>query len=94
MHPTGLVKPDDADAKIKFLAAEVRPGRDLGGPGTWVGAGTPGGEMRRCCGGFFVTKSLGVCENEQIFDVDLPTENMVIFHSYVKLPEGRWVCSV
>lgn len=22
MHPTGLVKPDDADAKIKFLAAE------------------------------------------------------------------------
>ena len=24
MHPTGLVKPDDADAKIKFLAAEAR----------------------------------------------------------------------
>ena len=23
MHPTGLVKPDDADAKIKFLAAEA-----------------------------------------------------------------------
>ena len=23
VHPTGLVKPDDADAKIKFLAAEV-----------------------------------------------------------------------
>lgn len=22
VHPTGLVKPDDADAKIKFLAAE------------------------------------------------------------------------
>ena len=25
VHPTGLVKPDDADAKIKFLAAEARP---------------------------------------------------------------------
>jgi succinate dehydrogenase/fumarate reductase flavoprotein subunit len=24
VHPTGLVKPDDADAKIKFLAAEVQ----------------------------------------------------------------------
>ena len=23
VHPTGLVKPDDADAKIKFLAAEA-----------------------------------------------------------------------
>ena len=31
VHPTGLVKPDDADAKIKFLAAEVRAkGRRLG----------------------------------------------------------------
>ena len=26
VHPTGLVKPDDADAKIKFLAAEARFG--------------------------------------------------------------------
>ena len=26
VHPTGLVKPDDADAKIKFLAAEVDGG--------------------------------------------------------------------
>ena len=26
MHPTGLVKPDDADAKIKFLAAEALRG--------------------------------------------------------------------
>jgi len=25
VHPTGLVKPDDADAKIKFLAAEAGP---------------------------------------------------------------------
>merc|ERR1711972_1212089 len=25
-HPTGLVKPDDADAKIKFLAAEALRG--------------------------------------------------------------------
>ena len=29
VHPTGLVKPDDPDAKIKFLAAEVL--RDFGG---------------------------------------------------------------
>ena len=27
MHPTGLVKPDDADAKIKFLAAEATWGK-------------------------------------------------------------------
>merc|ERR1711966_518675 len=26
VHPTGLVKPDDADAKIKFLAAEALRG--------------------------------------------------------------------
>ena len=62
VHPTGLVKPDDADAKIKFLAAEVRPGMtwDLGG--TWVGLGPglePGRQGGRCCGVFFVTKSLG-----------------------------------
>ena len=29
VHPTGLVKPDDADAKIKFLAAEVLNIRDF-----------------------------------------------------------------
>merc|ERR1739848_640282 len=26
VHPTGLVKPDDADAKVKFLAAEALRG--------------------------------------------------------------------
>jgi len=26
VHPTGLVKPDEADAKVKFLAAEARRG--------------------------------------------------------------------
>ena len=26
MHPTGLVKPDDPDAKVKFLAAEALRG--------------------------------------------------------------------
>ena len=29
VHPTGLAKPDDPDAKIKFLAAEAL--RDVGG---------------------------------------------------------------
>ena len=29
VHPTGLVKPDDADAKIKFLAAEVQGSMSL-----------------------------------------------------------------
>eukprot|EP00435_Cladocopium_sp_Y103_P021778 s394_g5.t1 len=29
VHPTGLVKPDDADAKIKFLAAEALQRRSL-----------------------------------------------------------------
>ena len=28
-HPTGLVKPDDADAQIKFLAAKAL--REIGG---------------------------------------------------------------
>lgn len=36
MHPTGLVKPDDADAKIKFLAAEDG---SSGGGRRWGGVG-------------------------------------------------------
>lgn len=43
MHPTGLVKPDDADAKIKFLAAEdwaTLAGRRVGSAlGVPVGVG-------------------------------------------------------
>eukprot|EP00438_Fugacium_kawagutii_P006680 Skav219092 [mRNA] locus=scaffold1574:118112:127411:+ [translate_table: standard] len=31
VHPTGLVKPDDSDAKIKFLAAEAHALRGVGG---------------------------------------------------------------